>query len=88
MVCYHRNKLTQYCSIKKRVVNPEELYICENCNDFKKFSKSEHVSCDNCGVNFSKRKNAKIEIKTVETMVCPNCKKVIGIRTDDKSLNR
>ena len=86
MLCCHWNKETFFCKLRKRVINPEELDICENCIDYKKLENVEDLFCVNCQESFQLSESGVVLIKGKEFAKCPICGEVIGVDTTDSVL--
>jgi hypothetical protein len=82
MLCYYWNKVSFFCKIKDRIINPEESSVCEECTDYKPFKASKHVSCNNCGNNFE-FKDRIVLVNNKASIECPNCGEFMGINRND-----
>jgi hypothetical protein len=86
MSCSHWNEETYFCEIKQKIINPEDIAICEECSSYKPKA-LQNITCIYCGASFEPTKSKRIEIKDQEFIKCPFCQKVIGLERDDKTLS-
>lgn len=87
MLCSNWNSESHFCSIKSRIINPEEVTICEECLDYKTSKKEKKLFCKSCEVEFELTENRKVLIKGKEFTKCPRCGEVLGIDRDNKWLS-
>ena len=85
MSCRYRNNESYYCQIKCRVINPEDLVICEDCSYYET-DKKQKIFCSDCEKEFDSAETSVVLVKGKEFPKCPHCGKVIGIKKNDEML--